>query len=87
MDHHCNWVGNCIGQYNSKVYLHLLANIFIHCLVILINIASSYSTLFDTSQYSIYYLIVIVPVSYACFESYRLGSDFLQLVRQNQTLI
>jgi len=35
MDHHCQWIGNCIGQYNSKTYLHFLLNIFAHHIIVL----------------------------------------------------
>lgn len=30
LDHHCNFIGNCVGQYNYKVYVHLLVNGFVH---------------------------------------------------------
>ena len=30
LDHHCEFVNNCIGQYNFKVYVHLLINGLLH---------------------------------------------------------
>lgn len=87
MDHHCNWISNCIGQFNSKVYLHLLVHMFIHSLLTLVVIAYNYASLFDVQQYAIYYLIDFIPALYAGYETYRLISDFLTSVKKNQTLI
>lgn len=29
MDHHCDWLGCCVGQFNYKLYIHILANLLL----------------------------------------------------------
>jgi hypothetical protein len=87
MDHHCEWVGNCIGQYNSKIYFHLLVNVFVHSLMGTFVIIYNYDYLLDTSTNVVYFCITILPNVYAIYESYRLIQDFGQSIKNNQTLI
>jgi hypothetical protein len=87
MDHHCDWVGNCIGQYNSKVYFHLLVNTLFHSSMVLLIIIFNFRSLLDVTQYKIYYLILLIPMLYAVYESHRLIQDFWASVTKNQTLI
>ena len=30
MDHHCDWLNTCIGQYNIKPFVHLIVNLFVN---------------------------------------------------------
>lgn len=36
MDHHCQWMGNCVGQFNAKSYCHFLVNVFAHNAIVLL---------------------------------------------------
>jgi hypothetical protein len=29
MDHHCDWLNCCVGQFNCKIYLQILINLFV----------------------------------------------------------
>lgn len=87
MDHHCDWVDNCIGQFNTKIYIHLLVNVFLHSVFELIVIAFNFDKLIDYSNYEIYYWFNIFSGIYLVYESYRLLKDFWSNLKKNQTLV
>jgi len=87
MDHHCEWVSNCIGFFNFKVYLHLLINVLLNSLFSIIITIINYSLLFTTKTYIFLFLFTFLPALYVVFESARLINDAYQALTHNQTLI
>ncbi len=60
LDHHCNFVDNCIGQHNFKVYVHFLVNAFLHSLAVTAIIAWNCKKLFDfSSKYALYWFLLL----------------------------
>jgi len=87
MDHHCDFVGNCIGQYNYKVYVHLLINAFIHAFVVTCIIAWSWRGMIGLKGWNGFYWLLILPALFGMFETCRLLIAFKTTVVRNQTLI
>lgn len=67
MDHHCDWIDNCIGQFNSKVYLHFLVNFAIQSLLTIINVLSRFSKLFHNNNNEVYLLVIFIPSLYGLY--------------------
>lgn len=67
MDHHCEWVGNCIGRYNNKLYLHLLINVFVHCLIIACLILYNYDSVLNSTLNVIYFSLASLLDLYAIY--------------------
>ena len=44
MDHHCPWVGNCVGIHNHKYFLNFLFNAMAGCLTVAITMIYTYCT-------------------------------------------
>ena len=88
MDHHCQWIGNCVGQFNCRPFLHYLVNLFIHAFVIFGNVFvwNLFDVLTNTGR-AVYLLILLIPVLFVLFETQRLLRDFFHMVKENQTLI
>lgn len=87
MDHHCQWIGNCVGFFNFKVYIHLLVNSFLNSLCSIVVSLQSYHLLFSNQTYHFLFTISFFPAVYVLFESGRLLNDCWQSLRENQTLI
>jgi palmitoyltransferase len=87
LDHHCNFVDNCIGQYNSKVYVHFLANALLHSLAVITVTAINYNHLLDFTSISALFTLTILPALFGAYECSRLLRAFWTTVKRNQTLI
>ena len=87
LDHHCHFVGNCIGQYNTKVYVHFLLNLFLHSLAIVIVAGVHYQGLLEFKSRQALFWLVLLPTLFALYETQRLLRAFWLTVKRNQTLI
>lgn len=88
MDHHCQWIGNCMGQFNFKPFVHYVFNLFGHNLILFVNIfvCNLMDVLTNTGR-SVYFLLLLIPILFALYETQRLIRDFYHMVKENQTLI
>jgi len=85
MDHHCVWVGNCVGAHNQKFFVQFLLYIVLSTayalLTVLITIA-----VFDQSINSRAWTLVIL-LSTLCFVFMLFAGFHMYLVCSNQTTI
>lgn len=87
MDHHCTWLGNCIGHFNAKIYIHLLVHLFINSFCSLLICIGHADLLFTVETNYFYLCIIIFPSLYTVYETQRLITDFFKGISKNQTLI
>jgi hypothetical protein len=60
-------VGNCIGQHNSKVYLHLLVNALIHALAEAAVITYHYQSILTFNNTYSLFTLTILPALFAIY--------------------
>lgn len=87
LDHHCNFVGNCLGQHNSKVYVHLLLNALFHAIAETAVIAYHYASLLQFNNAHALFTLTLLPTLFALYESTRLLRAFHTTLKRNQTLV
>ena len=67
LDHHCNFVDNCIGQYNFKMYVHLLVNSWIHAMVVILVIGWEWKGIIGLEGVRGLYWIIVIPAAFAVY--------------------
>lgn len=87
LDHHCNFIGNCVGYYNFKVYTHFLVHCCLHSLVVTIIIACNCNSLFSFNSVKAFYWLTLLPALFGIYENLRLLLAFKTTIDRNQTLI
>jgi hypothetical protein len=87
LDHHCGFVGNCVGQYNFKVYVHLLINGFFHATVVSLLMLLNFKEMMGLQSTKGFYWLLVLPGLFGLYETGRLLKSFWDTVKRNQTLI
>ena len=80
MDHHCEWFGCCIGQFNGKIYLQALINIILMAIFYIIDRTSIW-------MWNIWHSILMILAIFSIYQGGRLLRDYINSVKTNQTLI
>ena len=89
MDHHCDWLNTCIGQYNMRPFVHLIVNLFINSIyTIIVVIGFDISEIIMNSDRKIYLLVcLLLPSFFLGYETQRLIKDVWTMWKSNQTLV
>lgn len=90
MDHHCDWVGNCISATNLYLYVQLLALGLFYSFWLLLLLVLGLPTLLSREVSLLWVLpagSLILLSLLACFETHRLLRDQWEAVCENQTLV
>ena len=87
LDHHCDFVGNCVGQYNFKVYVHLLVHTLFHTMTVTAITIWNWKDLLSFTSVKALFWFTILPGFFGIYESLRLLLAFKTTVERNQTLI
>lgn len=64
MDHHCPWVGNCVGIHNHKYFTNFLFNAMVGCAIVSITmITTAAQEGFGTLDKNVHYSAVMMAAT------------------------
>ena len=81
MDHHCDWLNCCVGQFNCKVYVHILVNLLVVGLVSFRQILGAGSWL-DGGK-----IFRFIVTGFLLWQVIRMGVGVIEMIESNQTLV
>ena len=88
MDHHCPWVGNCVGHNNHKLFINFLFNALTGCTTVVLSITNWVSNNgFDQLMFNEAYFIVFLLSGALCLSLGGLLGAHLYLIILNGSTI